>query len=512
MQVGRRGTVKAKKIKQPKVGNEMYGNEFYGINYVAQEASNAVKITDTKSSKHFGILLSTQQAIEEFQQKSGMLKAFTTEYQFHYWALVARISIDNEILDIAIPTVLFNYDQTVDGSAVDFHLTDVEEASTRNQPIADTIADVLVNSSFGKFLQEMFKESLEWMSVPMNTCHVHPGQLSTFSGTDYAKTPNDPGICFPLAEPHGQPSFSSIICHQPSDGNIGKVLRTEYRHATRVENEIRYLHGTCLAYWRGHTVKGYQKKLPLLQSIFSNKEFDYKEDIVKPGYLNIDGTVVLESNELLNRIIKEFDAIEFSPHTEDVVADRIQKSVYKHKSVYGYQQPKTYGNTHNKTPAYSSGMSLVEMREELISEGYSSSTVYTWDFSKTRSMYENMKDVKRLSYPAKAQASLFQDDDKDDNDMTIDEKIKFMLANGIAPELIRGKTTVLLDLMFEDLMEAIEEAEEKSQLEELAKTDTVNFKTNPKVIEFLNKFGVDETTISAMTNEDVLVLLEELNF
>lgn len=511
--MGRRGLPNTRKSKKNKVGKTMYQDELYGTQTYAQpqHQSNRVTITDTKSNKHFGLLLSTQQAIEEFQQKSGMLKPFVTEYQFHYWALVARVEIDNEILDIAIPTVMFNYKQTVDGAAVDFHLRDVEAASTRNQPIAETIANILVESSFGKFLKNTFNDKIEWMSVPMNTCHVHPGQLSTFSGTDYSKTISDPGICFPLSEPQGQPSFSSIVCHQPTDSNIGKVVRTEYRHATRIENTIKYLHGTCLAYWRGHTVKGYKNKLPLLQSIFSNKEFDIKEDVVKQDYLNIDGNVIIEGNELLNKIISEFNLIEFSPHTEDIVANRIEKSVYKYKNTYNNQSNKSYRSISDSAPSYSSAMTLVDMREELIAEGYATSTVYAWDYTKTKNMYESLKDLKTSTVIPKKPFSLFEQVD-DSTEMTIDEKIKFMLANGVDQNLIRGKSIVLLDSMFEDLIEAIEEEEAKLKSEEKTNNKEVDFKTNKKIIDFLVKFGIDESTVASMTNEEILVLLEELNF
>jgi hypothetical protein len=514
--MGRRpGSLNRKPIKEKK-GKHMHG-DLYGLpiwnGYYEAPDSNKVTISDVKSQKHFGILLSTQKSVEEFQEKSGMKKAFTTEYQYHYWALVARIKIEGEVLDIAIPTVLFNYKQEVNGAAVDFHLNDVEEASERNKNTAEIIGNIIVQSSFGEFLRTTFSTALEWMNVPMNTCHVHPGQLSSFSGTDYAKTVNDPGICFPLANPTEQPSFSSIICHQPANGNIGKIVRTEYRNASRDGNVIKYLHGACFSYWRGHTVPGYtipgsKTKLPVLQAIFSNKEFDEKPevvvpDIVTPSYGTTDGEVVVEGNDMLGLIIKEFNAIDFSPHTEDILASRIvpmssrfNKSAYP---VYKMQTKKTY-----KT--------IIELRELLIKSGYSAQVVHDWDYTTCDEKYAKILAIQELNNPPTSSKQLPSKDD----DMSIEDKIKFMLANGISTSDIKGKTILQLDYMFETIIEKMEELEALDTVEivDLPQENTpeADYKSNEKVMRFLESLGIPLEDLMKLTNQDIECLLVDSQY
>lgn len=534
---GSRNKEPSLKPKKPKRQKElpMYGYELgYNNHHITggniPALANQPKIVDKKSTKHFGILLSTQQSVEEFQAKSGMFKAFTTEYQFHYWALVARVRFDDEVLDIAVPTVMFNYTQEVNGAAVDFHLNDVEAASNNNAPIAEAIANVLVQSSFGQYLINTFKQ-VEWMNVPMNTCHVHPGNLSTFSGTDYAKTINDPGICFPLSEPQEQPSFSSIICHQTTDKNLAKIVRTEYRFATRDGLDINYLHGTCLSYWKGYTTPGYtipghKIKLPLITSIFSNKEFDIKEDVivpefVKPAYITTDGApVVLEGNELLNGIIREFNAIDFSPYTEDITAERIVKMT--HKSVYS--NPHSYGNqshwNRNEIPAVTGTIepitgpiTLVSLREKLIKAGYVPTTVYQWAWEKCKDMYERLLSAQKQ---VDATVAKLEANDEDTEKFTIDEMIVYLMANGFNAADIRGKGTDEIELMFVTLVEMLTEEEEAIESGNIAaakEIDTdVDFKNNPRVRKFLNEHGLTDTHIDSLTNDAICTVLEDLNW
>lgn len=522
---------KHKHLTHKNKGDKMYDtyNDGYPVvsynksSFQATPSTNQVKIVDQKSDKHFALLLSTQQSIEEFQIKSGMLKPFTTEYQYHYWALVARIQIEEEIFDIAIPTVLFNYDQEVNGSAVDFHLNDVEKASNENAATADTIANIIVESDFGKYLTETFQGQLEWMNVPMNTCHVHPGQLSTFSGTDYCKTITDPGICFPLSEPQGQPSFSSIICHQGAD-NVGKVVRTEYRHATKVNNDIIYKHGTCLAYWKGHTIKGHKTKLGLIKSIFTGKEYDEKPDIVKPHYINKDGLLAdtFADESILNQIIQEFNKLNFSPYTEDIKADRIQK--FKQKTLYGNAYGNSYGTTHyhrvnpsakNTSLPATATLTLVELRQKLIAHGYASTIVYGWDWQKCRQMYDNLIEIekaKQSSAKVNVSTSSIQ------TDMTPDEMVKFLLVNGHKAKDIKGKSLAELNYLFEETLLEIEEFEAEMAGEvSLLESTKVNeskpdLNKNPQVRQFLNTYGISDFKIDKMSNAEISAMLEDFNW
>ena len=511
---------KHKHLTHKNKGDKMYDtyNDGYPVisynkgSFQTITPANQVKIVDQKSDKHFALLLSTQQSIEEFQIKSGMLKPFTTEYQYHYWALVARIQVAEEVFDIAIPTVLFNYSQEVNGAAVDFHLNDVEKASNDNAAIANTIANIIVDSDFGKYLVATFQGQLEWMNVPMNTCHVHPGQLSTFSSTDYCKTITDPGICFPLSEPEAQPSFSSIICHQATDGNVGKVVRTEYRHATKVGNDIIYKHGTCLAYWKGHTIKGHKTKLGLIKSIFTGREYDEKPDTVKPHYINKDGLLAdtFADESILNQIIQEFNKLGFSPYTEDIKADRIQK--FKQKSLYG----NTYYSKKNTSLPATETLTLVELREKLIANGYAYSTVYQWDWQKCKQMYSALVEASKNKPLKKDTADISTP--SIETDMTPDEAVKFLLANGFKASEIKGKSLAEINYMLEETILEIEEFEAEMAggpslfNQSKQKPDEPKLSKNPQIRKFLNTYGYSDYKINKMCNTEVSEILEDFKW
>lgn len=475
------------------------------MNTVIQSLEPQLKIIDKKSNKHFGILLITQSSIEDFQIKSDMKKKFVSEYQFHYWALVARIKVNDEILDIAIPTVLFNYKQEVSQGSVKFHLKDVEEASNANLELANACANMLIKSDFCTYLLSIFP-NIEWINVPMNTCHVHPDSYSSFSGTDYSKNIKDPGIVFPLANPLNQPSFSSILCHDTANQNIAKMVHTEYRNANKVGNDIIYEHGTCLAYIRDNRIIEY----PLIQALFTQKQTD-----IIPSYINRDGTVVLENNDLLNNIIKEFDKMTYwNPYTTDIKAEKIIK---KQNTIQPYGN--IYGNKVNKNQTFSDYwdddddfMTLTDYRNEIVkSKMMTYQETYALSLKEAKQFYETFivtnKQVEEtytnfvldLSYQELHQEltdfgikesvllsmTLTSMQDKliellvknhiepevcvQSNNIDIDEKnnltpedwIKYLLLNGFTSNDIKGKSLAELEFMFETIFEHEQDKIEK---------------------------------------------------
>ena len=182
----------------------------------------------------------------EVTKKSGNLAA-NNEYQVHYWFLNIRYVLqDSSIIDIALPTVMFNYEQTVSTAAVEFDLTKVEETSQAVEPLHNIavntlLANEVMVASIAK-ATEVFGVEPEFISMPFGTIHRHPGSLLSFSGTDLAKTSNNPGICYPFGEiPEddipNKPSFSSIMIHKGGQTILG---HTEYRNASRGNNTIAY--------------------------------------------------------------------------------------------------------------------------------------------------------------------------------------------------------------------------------------------------------------------------------
>ena len=213
---------------------------------LTEPATPKLKITDAKQKKHLGILLVPADTMSEVTKKSGKL-ATHNEYQVHYWFLNVRYKLsDDSIVDIALPTVMFNYEQSVSSAAVEFDLTKVEETSQAVEPLHNVeINKILNDQDFGIAIRKatkLFGVEPEFISMPFGTIHRHPGNLLSFSGTDLAKTSDNPGICYPFGEiPEDdipfKPSFSSIMIHKGGKTMLG---HTEYRTASRGDNTVAY--------------------------------------------------------------------------------------------------------------------------------------------------------------------------------------------------------------------------------------------------------------------------------
>jgi len=309
------------------------------------------RVSDIKDKNLYGIHLHTQVAIERFQINSGMTNNHSVEYQHHYWAVVGRLTVPNQVLDIAIPLVLFNYPQTVSSASVDFELIDVGERSEAVKPLAEAKVQELIDKGILAELQEATGVS-DWKLVPMNTVHKHPGRLSSFSGTDYDKQVANPGIVFPLMRGTAQASFSSIICHTQQ---VAEFVHTEYRQFTGTEKEPgEYRHGKCMSYIRGYKIQ--PKKVDeqgLISKIFEEtppKPYEAKSYVLK------DKVAVAEGKELLEIIRKIWDIADYEPDVSEVKKEYIKEG-------YSYTQP--VWNGIRKT----SGVTPYDKRIALIATG-----------------------------------------------------------------------------------------------------------------------------------------------
>ena len=229
------------------------------------------KITDQKTSDVYGIMVMNQSAINDIYKNSGPL-AVHEEFQMHYTALTTRISIDNQLLFINIPLVFYNYEQYVSSGSVSFNCGTVQEVSDAVEPLAQTQAKLLLSqpstAKLNEVIQKIFNVAPEWELTTMHTMHRHPGQMNHFSGIDYQKNFNQPGIVYPImdCEPN-TPSFSSIICDYK---DTMKLVHTECRTVTTTDNEIGYKQGRCTS-----LVAGHKYKASLLDQVFGCT----KEDI-----------------------------------------------------------------------------------------------------------------------------------------------------------------------------------------------------------------------------------------
>lgn len=134
-----------------------------------------MKIIDKVKSTNLGITYFNDRTIQEITTNSGKL-AKHNEYQIHYWSLNIRFTFgDNSIIDISIPTVLYNYPQKVSTASIDFSLKDVEDLSNKLSTVHQMEVDKLLPKI--KDILDTFPyqyKTVELISTPLNTLHRHP--------------------------------------------------------------------------------------------------------------------------------------------------------------------------------------------------------------------------------------------------------------------------------------------------------------------------------------------------
>lgn len=213
-----------------------------------QQTTLPIQIKDQSSPSNHGIILISDQAMQDIYTKSGAL-AERNEFQTHYWFLNFRhIASDNSILDIAIPTVYFNYKQTVSGAHIDFEMKDVAELSAKLLPVHNMKVNELLAGNIKTELENYFNVSFQAMSVDVGSIHRHPGSSrhQSFSGTDLAKSPTDHGVVYPLGSAsNNKPNFAGIMA---IDSGVCNVAHYEYRTANgTLGTDIEYSKGRCCA-------------------------------------------------------------------------------------------------------------------------------------------------------------------------------------------------------------------------------------------------------------------------
>jgi len=206
-------------------------------------------IKDFYTTDNQGIILLSGTTMQEIYKKSGTL-ADANEFQVHYWFLNFRFRAeDNSILDIAIPTCYFNYEQFVSGAHIDFELKDVKELSEKLLPLHNMKANQLIDMGIKEKLEATFNVTFEMMAMDFGSIHKHPGGSSrqSFSGTDYCKTAAEPGVVFPLATASDDtPNFAGIMALDSKECNVAHY---EYRTVNgTLGTDIEYVEGRCAAY------------------------------------------------------------------------------------------------------------------------------------------------------------------------------------------------------------------------------------------------------------------------
>lgn len=302
---------------------------------ISQPTTLPILIRDSTNLSDHGIILISEQAQQDMFTKSGPL-AERNEFQTHYWFLNFRhVASDASILDIAIPTVYFNYKQTVSGAHIDFEMKDVADLSAKLLPIHNMKVNELLAGNIKSKLEDYFKVTFDTLSVDVGSIHRHPGSSKhqSFSGTDLAKASTDHGVVYPFGSASDdKPNFAGIMA---IDSGVCNVAHYEYRTANgTLGTDITYSKGRCCAIVYKDRVA---RQLSKVEQMLTKPTNNY----------------VKENNSLLSELEHTLLAdmlleIGFKPFTDTVRPENLTEHVYT-QTKYAYNPFKSYAKQPIKT-------------------------------------------------------------------------------------------------------------------------------------------------------------------
>jgi len=287
-----------------------------------------IKITDKTVGSNLGILLVNDEDINNIRKNTGSL-AKQNEYQVHYWSLIIRFKYaDNSFMDLSIPTVFYNYKQEVSSGRIDFNLNDTDDTSKQLEPLHNSKVNELLESKSFLNMVEIIKnkynfKNYEFLSNHLQSIHKHPcdsvsRRYDSFTGTDYDKNPDNPGIIFPfgsIKENRLEPSFASII-HNSRSGAY--IAHSEYRTVSMKDNNIVYEKQKCLtyAYKENHEISMLSKMLGNEETLEAYKLDDEITD---------DEEQTLNISNILYDFMKQS---KFKADIDFILKDNVSEKVY----------------------------------------------------------------------------------------------------------------------------------------------------------------------------------------
>ena len=293
------------------------------VNKVTPVIPAAKAISDTKSSKNQGIILINQSAMQTIYENSGPL-ASANEYQVHYWFLNYRFkAADGSLLDIAIPTTYFNYEQFVSGARIDFEMADVSAMSAKVQPIHNMKMNQIQATFFKSNIESIFGVTFEEMSVDVGSIHKHPGGSShqAFSGTDLDTKAAEHGVVYPLLSAEdNKPNFAGIMAIDQGKCNVAHY---EYRVANgTLGTDLSYVQGRCEA-----IIIQDSQTTSDIEKLMGIGQVDYK----------IKAKNSALSQQALDSLVIAYKEIEFVPFTDTIRPENVKKVAYTAPVRYGHQ-------------------------------------------------------------------------------------------------------------------------------------------------------------------------------
>ena len=407
-------------------------------------------IKDTVNLNNFGVLLHDTKTIEEFQKRSGMEGAYSTEYQHHYINAVGRVEADGQILDVAIPLVLYNYHQEVAGASVEFNLKEVGEANNDAMKLAiEKFKELEETEMFAALVENM--GVTQWVLEGMNSIHAHPSGVNRFSGTDLRADIHHPGVNFPLNTGTNVANFASIIQHK---NDFAEIIHTEYRIFNGEADGVRhYEKGRCMTIIRGYANEPVEEWKPVgpgpIDAIFGTtrpqppKPAPEKD---RKNYTLRDGFMPLEGKEIEKELFDLWNICSFMPDISMILKTNVLKGRGRLQNSGKYKAPNARNDIRNGIeyeddslfPYWQSGnrkgpvvdnykiwaSSVIEKANDLELLGYTKTELMTWDAIE---VVQTWKSEELDIADAKAEEAALEDQE-------IDEMINMLVADNIMGE------------------------------------------------------------------------------
>jgi hypothetical protein len=151
--------------------------------------------TETKDPHTLNVVLFKQSTLNNIADMC-LPAAGGSEFQVHYRGVQLIIKKDglDKRLVFTIPTVFFNFKQSVTSGSVNYNLDEIAELSNQYQPISAKMAQEIVSKfPVGFFEAQGF--TITARELEMGSIHRHPGDFG-FSSIDLDNQVEKPGVIF----------------------------------------------------------------------------------------------------------------------------------------------------------------------------------------------------------------------------------------------------------------------------------------------------------------------------
>lgn len=243
-----------------------------------------------------------------------------SEFQIHYRALVVRIKSDTLEFILTIPTLFYNFKQSVSTSSVHYHLSDIDNVAKSLQNISHEKCNELLSLPIFHAIQSL-PFDIDIYESNCGSIHRHPGRFG-FSSIDLNKDPSDPGVVYRNKNATDFIQTDSIIY-------INTQAQTElFLSESRVVD---------VATDNDYTSGSYTE-IPTLSAILQTESaHNIYSELLGESISTVDnkyifkGDISFSKYFLVQEILKAYAQSEFKADISSVIADNITQHRYSFK-------------------------------------------------------------------------------------------------------------------------------------------------------------------------------------